>query len=324
MGDQVLTQSTRTGALGFKPILVVHRPARTFQIKLDGDDRQQLLPSVLESRARLGDGPRLEVGDAIRTLAGTEQGHRRRRSARLYRSTTSMSRKTPIFLLAARRTWRTMMLLPIFGKIPFDNATKASSTAHHQTPSLNRRSPRCSGHSRRLSVAGRRRRTPSPGCPSADGDLRRPTRRRVPRSAAHQVPRSGWRVVQKAHGLGRARRAPALGVFYDPTNALARGLMGMVLVPGIVASRGPGPAVHDDPERQAVDRGLFDPPRQTASKADTQLRLAAWCDRNGLGAGRSPATTTRWSGSTCPARSRWRRWDTRTRGQVGEARGGRG
>jgi len=39
VGDQVLTQSTSTGALGYQPILVVHHnpPSATYRIGLKGD-----------------------------------------------------------------------------------------------------------------------------------------------------------------------------------------------------------------------------------------------------------------------------------------------
>ncbi len=59
VGDPVLTQSTRTGALGYKPIVAVHHnpPSRTFQVTAGRrDDRQQRVPPVLEGRLRLGDG----------------------------------------------------------------------------------------------------------------------------------------------------------------------------------------------------------------------------------------------------------------------------
>ena len=40
--------------------------------------------------------------------------------------------------------------------------------------------------------------------------------------------------------------------------------------------------MQNDPERQAVINEYLDRRVKTASKADAQLRLAAWCDQNGL------------------------------------------
>ena len=74
LGDQVLTQSTKTGALAYKPILAVHHnpPSKTYEIKL-GDET--IVSSHFHRFWKAGSGwvmaRDLKVGDPIRTLNGT-------------------------------------------------------------------------------------------------------------------------------------------------------------------------------------------------------------------------------------------------------------
>jgi hypothetical protein len=74
VGDEVLTQSTKTGALAFKPILVVHHnpPSKTYQIML-GDET--IISSYFHRFWKAGSGwvmaRDLKAGDPIRTLKGT-------------------------------------------------------------------------------------------------------------------------------------------------------------------------------------------------------------------------------------------------------------
>jgi tetratricopeptide (TPR) repeat protein len=74
LGDQVLTQSIKTGALAYKPILVVHHnpPSKTFEIKL-GDET--IVSSYFHRFWKAGSGwvmaRDLKVGDPLRTLSGT-------------------------------------------------------------------------------------------------------------------------------------------------------------------------------------------------------------------------------------------------------------
>jgi hypothetical protein len=71
VGDRVLTQDTTTGALGYKPILVVHRnpPNATLRIKLQG---QPIVASHFHRFWVAGRGwvmaRDLKVGDPVRTL----------------------------------------------------------------------------------------------------------------------------------------------------------------------------------------------------------------------------------------------------------------
>ncbi len=74
LGDQVLTQSIKTGALAYKPIVGVHHnpPSKTYEIKL-GDET--IVSSHFHRFWKAGSGwvmaRDLKVGDPIRTLNGT-------------------------------------------------------------------------------------------------------------------------------------------------------------------------------------------------------------------------------------------------------------
>jgi tetratricopeptide (TPR) repeat protein len=119
--------------------------------------------------------------------------------------------------------------------------------------------------------------------PSANSDLAayKEARAKLGKNADAQVRMAMW---CEAHGLSAERvKHLALAVLYDPTNALARGLMGMVSFQGKWAHpEDVSRAMHDDPERQAVISEYLDRRVKTASKAEAQLRLAAWCDEHGL------------------------------------------
>jgi Pretoxin HINT domain len=74
IGDQVLTQSVKTGALDYHPVLLVHHnpPSRTFRVSL-GDE--VIVSSAFHRFWKAGQGwvmaRDLAVGDPIRTLNGT-------------------------------------------------------------------------------------------------------------------------------------------------------------------------------------------------------------------------------------------------------------
>jgi hypothetical protein len=76
IGDPVLTQSTKTGALDFHPVVGVHHnpPARTFRVAL-GDD--VIVSSIFHRFWKAGQGwvmaRDLDVGDPIRTLKGVRK-----------------------------------------------------------------------------------------------------------------------------------------------------------------------------------------------------------------------------------------------------------
>jgi tetratricopeptide (TPR) repeat protein len=88
----------------------------------------------------------------------------------------------------------------------------------------------------------------------------------------------------ESHGLQSERmKHLALAVLYDPSHALARGLLGMVSYqgkwgrPDVV-----GPQVQNDPAYRDAIREYLDRRARTANKADAQLKLAAWCEQKGL------------------------------------------
>jgi hypothetical protein len=74
LGDQVLTQSCKTGALSYKTVLVVHNnpPSQTYQIKLG---EEAIVSSYFHRFWKAGSGwvmaRDLKAGDSIRTISGT-------------------------------------------------------------------------------------------------------------------------------------------------------------------------------------------------------------------------------------------------------------
>ena len=88
----------------------------------------------------------------------------------------------------------------------------------------------------------------------------------------------------EAHGLTAERtKHLALAMLTDPTNAAARGLLGLVLYQGKwqrpedVSRR-----VHDDPARQAILKEYLNRRARTPDTPDGHWKLALWCDQNGL------------------------------------------
>jgi len=88
----------------------------------------------------------------------------------------------------------------------------------------------------------------------------------------------------EAHGLSAERmKQLASAVKYDPSHVLARGLMGLVSYQGKwVRPEVAGQQIHNDPVQQAVIREYLDRRVNTESTPSAQMRLAAWCERNGL------------------------------------------
>ena len=88
----------------------------------------------------------------------------------------------------------------------------------------------------------------------------------------------------EAHGLQAERvRHLALAVLNDPSNAMARGLMGLVAYrgrwqrPDVV-----GEKVKDDAQLNAALAEYNARREKAANTADAQWRLALWCEENGL------------------------------------------
>ncbi len=89
----------------------------------------------------------------------------------------------------------------------------------------------------------------------------------------------------ETHGLS-AERTKHLSVAssLDPSNVLARGLLGLIAFQGKWAKLDQvEKEIRDDPKLQALVREYLDRRVRTAPKnVDAQLRLAAWCMENGL------------------------------------------
>lgn len=120
----------------------------------------------------------------------------------------------------------------------------------------------------------------SPGEPS-DAAAYRAAAEKAGRNAPAHIQLALW---CEAHGMNAERlKHLSLAVVYEPTNALARGLMGMV------ADRGTwgqpeeiGKKIQEDPARRAVIDEYLARRARTPRKADEQAKLALWCEGKGL------------------------------------------
>ncbi len=88
----------------------------------------------------------------------------------------------------------------------------------------------------------------------------------------------------EAHGMSAERvKHLARAILLDPSNALARGLMGLVSrngkwqKPEDVSRK-----INEDPALKALRENYFQRRAQTPDRADDQWKLAQWCDENGL------------------------------------------
>jgi hypothetical protein len=88
----------------------------------------------------------------------------------------------------------------------------------------------------------------------------------------------------EAHGLTAERvKHLALAIAYDPSNALARGLAGMVAHQGKWKNPADvGQEMKNDPAYHGLVREYLDRRARAPHKADAQLKLAAWCAEKGL------------------------------------------
>ncbi len=89
----------------------------------------------------------------------------------------------------------------------------------------------------------------------------------------------------ETHGLSAERiKHLSIASSLDPSNALARALLGLIAFQGKWAKPDQvEKEIHEDPELQAVFREYLDRRVRTPQKnADAQLRLAAWCLEKGL------------------------------------------
>ena len=88
----------------------------------------------------------------------------------------------------------------------------------------------------------------------------------------------------EAHGMTAERlKHLGLAILYDPANTVARGLLGLVPHEGkwgrpeVV-----GQKIQTDPDRQALITEYLERRVRAAHKPDAQMKLAAWCDQQGL------------------------------------------
>jgi hypothetical protein len=88
----------------------------------------------------------------------------------------------------------------------------------------------------------------------------------------------------EAHGMSAERlKHLALAVLYDPSNVLARGLMGLVAYRDQWGSPAEvGQQIQTDPAYRDLIHEYLERRVQAALKPDAQARLAAWCEEKGL------------------------------------------
>ncbi len=88
----------------------------------------------------------------------------------------------------------------------------------------------------------------------------------------------------EAHGLSAGRiKHLGLAVLSDPTNVLARGLLGLVAYQGKWQRPDEiSKAVQDDPERKARVQDYLQRRARTPERAEDHQKLALWCEQNGL------------------------------------------
>jgi hypothetical protein len=88
----------------------------------------------------------------------------------------------------------------------------------------------------------------------------------------------------ESHGLEAERmKHLAMAVLYNPSHALARGLLGMVAYQGKWSrAEIAGKQIENDPSYNDAIREYLDRRARTPDKADSQLKLAAWCEQKGL------------------------------------------
>jgi tetratricopeptide (TPR) repeat protein len=106
-------------------------------------------------------------------------------------------------------------------------------------------------------------------------------RKKAGNDAGAQVKLALW---CEAHGLTAERmKHLALAIAADPTNALARGLSGLVSYHGKWSvPEDVGAKMQTDPAYQALIREYLDRRARTPSKAEAQSKLATWCAEKGL------------------------------------------
>ena len=116
---------------------------------------------------------------------------------------------------------------------------------------------------------------------TADRAAYESARKKAGRDAEAHVRLALW---CESHGMTAERmKHLALAVLNDPSNPMARGLLGLVGYRGKWGSPAEvGQQIRSDPAYRDLIREYLERRAQAPHKADAQLRLAAWCEQKGL------------------------------------------
>ena len=122
---------------------------------------------------------------------------------------------------------------------------------------------------------------PKPGVSEGDRAVYEAARIHAGQDATAHVNLALW---CEAHAMTAERvKHLALAMLLDPSNALARGLSGLVAHHGKWGKPDEvGDKIKNDPARQALIHEYLEHRARTDHKADAQIKLAAWCAQNGL------------------------------------------
>jgi tetratricopeptide (TPR) repeat protein len=121
----------------------------------------------------------------------------------------------------------------------------------------------------------------SPAGPAADRSTYEQASKDAGRDAGAHLRLALW---CEEHGMGSERmKHLALAVLHDPSNAMARGLMGLVAYKGKWGSpEEVGRRIQDDPAYRKLIDEYLERRAKAANQADAQMKLAAWCEQVGL------------------------------------------
>jgi Pretoxin HINT domain/HEAT repeats len=119
------------------------------------------------------------------------------------------------------------------------------------------------------------------GVTAGDHTVYESVRKKAGNDAGAQIKLALW---CEAHDMTAERvKHLALAMLLDPSNALARGLSGLVAHHGRWGKPDEvGEKIKNDPAHQALIREYLERRARTDHKADAQMKLAAWCAQNGL------------------------------------------
>ena len=127
------------------------------------------------------------------------------------------------------------------------------------------------------------------GAPAADGPVPDPSDLASYKAAAAEVGHDVTAHIRlalwcEAHGLTPERmKHLALAVLYEPKNALARGLMGLVAYQGKwERPEQVSQEVQDDPQEKVRIKEYLDRRAKAPDRAEDQWKLALWCEQNDL------------------------------------------